>query len=64
VSQDQPGAGIAVQQTVERADNVPLDPLVGLGIFAAYAAGPLVLGSARATPDAIVTIAVGYVRRR
>jgi hypothetical protein len=43
VSQDQPGAGIAVQQTVERADNVPLDPLVGLGIFAAYAAGPLVL---------------------
>jgi ABC-2 type transport system permease protein len=37
------GGGIAVQQTVERADNIPLDPWVGLGVGAAYAAVALVL---------------------
>jgi hypothetical protein len=32
------GGGIAVQQTVDRADNIPLDPWVGLAVGAAYAA--------------------------
>jgi hypothetical protein len=37
------GGGIAVQQTVERADSIPLDPWVGLGVGAAYAAVAFVL---------------------
>jgi hypothetical protein len=30
-------AGLAVQQTVERPDNVPLEPATALGVVAAYA---------------------------
>jgi hypothetical protein len=32
------GAGLAVQQTVDRPDNIPLSPATGLGVVAAYAA--------------------------
>lgn len=32
------GAGLAVQQTVERPDNIPLEPAYGLLVVAAYAA--------------------------
>jgi ABC-2 type transport system permease protein len=32
------GAGLAVQQTVDRPDNIPLTPAAGLGVVAAYAA--------------------------
>jgi ABC-2 type transport system permease protein len=31
------GAGLALQQTVERDDNVPIAPAAGLGVLAAYA---------------------------
>ena len=37
------GAGIAVSQTVERADSIPLDPWEGLGVVAAYAASAFAL---------------------
>jgi ABC-2 type transport system permease protein len=33
--------GIAVQQTVERSDAVPLGPWAGLGVVALYAAAAL-----------------------
>lgn len=36
-------AGLAVQQTVERPDNIPLGPWVGLGVLGAYALASLVL---------------------
>jgi len=36
-------AGLAVQQTVERSDAVPLDPWAGLGVLFAYALGALVV---------------------
>ncbi|MGH3038048.1 MAG: hypothetical protein ACRDLZ_01355 [Gaiellaceae bacterium] len=35
-------AGHAVQQTVDRADNVPLGPWAGLGVLFAYALASLV----------------------
>jgi ABC-2 type transport system permease protein len=37
------GAGLAIQQTVERPDNIPLGPWAGLGVVAAYAATALVV---------------------
>jgi ABC-2 type transport system permease protein len=37
------GAGIAMSQTVERADAIPLDPWEGLAIVAAYAASAFAL---------------------
>lgn len=36
-----PTAGLAVQQTVERGDAVPLDPWVGVGVAFAYALAAL-----------------------
>jgi ABC-2 type transport system permease protein len=36
-------AGLAVQQTVDRADNIPLAPWAGLGVLGAYALASLVL---------------------
>ena len=30
------GAGLAMQQTVERPDNIPLDPAEGLAVVCAY----------------------------
>ena len=36
-------AGLAVQQTVERSDAVPLDPWAGLGVLFAYALGALAI---------------------
>jgi ABC-2 type transport system permease protein len=38
------GAGIAMQQTVERSDAIPLDPWQGLVIVATYAAAALLAG--------------------
>lgn len=38
------GAGIAVQQTVERSDNIQISPGGGLLVVAAYAAGALLVG--------------------
>jgi ABC-2 type transport system permease protein len=43
VQQSTPGAGLAVQQTVERADNLPIDPWAGVGVTFAWAAGALLL---------------------
>jgi ABC-2 type transport system permease protein len=37
------GAGIASQQTVDRADNIPMEPWAGLGVVAVYAAAALVV---------------------
>ena len=37
-------AGLALQQTVDRSDNIPLDPGPALAVVAAYAAGALVIG--------------------
>ena len=38
------GAGLAIQQTVEREDNIPLSPGGGLLVVAAYAAVSLLVG--------------------
>jgi hypothetical protein len=35
------GAGLAMQQTVERSDNIPIGPVGGLVVVAAYGAGAL-----------------------
>ena len=35
--------GLALQQTVDRPDNIPLTPGAGLAVVGAYAAGTLVL---------------------
>ena len=43
VQQATPGAGFAVQQTVERSDAIPIDPRAGLGVAFAWAAGALLL---------------------
>ncbi len=37
------GAGAAIQQTVERPDNIPLEPAAGLAVSAAYAASTLLV---------------------
>jgi ABC-2 type transport system permease protein len=37
------GAGIAMSQTVERSDSIPLEPWQGLAIVAAYAAAAFTL---------------------
>jgi ABC-2 type transport system permease protein len=37
------GAGLASQQTVDRADNIPMEPWAGLGVVAVYAAAALVV---------------------
>ena len=37
------GAGLAIQQTVDRPDNIPLSPSAGLGVVCAYAAGALLV---------------------
>ena len=37
-------AGLAIQRTVERADNIPIAPGAGLALFCAYAAAALALG--------------------
>jgi ABC-2 type transport system permease protein len=37
------GAGLAIQQTVERPDNIPLEPAWGLAVVGAYAAVALLL---------------------
>jgi len=36
-------AGLAIQQTVDRSDNIPLEPWAGLGVVAAYAGVALLL---------------------
>jgi ABC-2 type transport system permease protein len=36
-------AGLAIQQTVERDDNIPLSPWAGLGVISAYAAVALLI---------------------
>ena len=38
-----PTAGLAVQQTVERPDNIPTGPWTGLGVAFAYAFASLVV---------------------
>jgi len=38
------GAGLAMQQTVERPDNIPIGPVGGLAVVAAYGAGALAVG--------------------
>jgi ABC-2 type transport system permease protein len=38
------GAGLSIQQTVERPDNIPLEPAAGLGVAIAYAAAALLAG--------------------
>ncbi len=37
------GAGLAVQQTVERTDSIPLEPSAGFAVAGLYAAGPLLV---------------------
>jgi ABC-2 type transport system permease protein len=37
------GAGLSLQQTVERPDNIPLEPAAGLAVVAAYAAVALLV---------------------
>jgi ABC-2 type transport system permease protein len=37
------GAGLSIQQTVERPDNIPLEPAAGLAVVGAYAAIALVV---------------------
>jgi len=37
------GAGLAVQQTVERPDNVPIGPVGGLAVVIAYGAAALLI---------------------
>ena len=37
------GAGLAVQQTVERSDSIPLEPSAGFAVAGLYAAGPLLV---------------------
>jgi hypothetical protein len=37
------GGGLALQQTVERPDNIPLSPAEGLLVIVAYAAVPFVV---------------------
>jgi hypothetical protein len=37
------GAGLAIQQTVERSDDIPLSPAAGLGVVVVYAAVALVV---------------------
>jgi ABC-2 type transport system permease protein len=37
-------AGLATQQTVDRADNIPLEPWTGLAVVGAYAATALLIG--------------------
>ena len=39
------GAGLAIQQTVERSDNIPLDPADGLAVVTAYGVGRAARGS-------------------
>jgi ABC-2 type transport system permease protein len=46
-----PMAGLAVQETVERSDSIPIGPWTGLGVLGAYALGAL-------------TIAAFLIRRR
>jgi ABC-2 type transport system permease protein len=43
VQQTTPGAGFAVQQTVERGDALPIGPWTGLGVTFAWAAASLLL---------------------
>lgn len=43
VQQTAPGAGVAVQQTVDRSDALPIGPWAGLGVTAAWAAGALLV---------------------
>jgi hypothetical protein len=38
------GAGLAMQQTVERPDNIPIGPVGGLAVVAAYGAGARAVG--------------------
>ena len=40
-----PMAGLAVQETVERPDSVPIGPWAGLAVLGAYALGALVLAA-------------------
>lgn len=40
-----PSAGLAVQATVDRADNIPIGPWAGLGVTAAWAALALLAGA-------------------
>jgi len=40
-----PMAGLAVQETVDRSDNIPIDPWAGLAVLGAYALGALVLAA-------------------
>ncbi len=43
LQQTTPGAGYAVQQTIDRPDALPIGPWVGLGVTFAWAAGALLL---------------------
>ena len=40
-----PMAGLAVQETVERSDSIPIGPWAGLAVLGAYALGALVLAA-------------------
>jgi ABC-2 type transport system permease protein len=40
-----PMAGLAVQETVERSDGIPIGPWAGLAVLGAYALGALVLAA-------------------
>jgi ABC-2 type transport system permease protein len=40
-----PGVGLAIQQTVERSDNFPLDPWPGLAVTFAWAVGSLLVAA-------------------
>jgi ABC-2 type transport system permease protein len=44
VEQATPGAGLAVQQTAARADNLPIGPWAGLAVTFGWAAGALLVG--------------------
>ena len=38
-----PMAGLAVQETVERSDGIPIGPWAGLAVLGAYALGALIV---------------------
>ena len=40
-----PMAGLAVQETVERSDGIPIGPWAGLAVLGAYALGALMLAA-------------------
>ena len=40
-----PMAGLAVQETVDRPDSIPIGPWAGLAVLGAYALGALVLAA-------------------